>query len=276
MNSNFFIKTGLIIIALTLLNFLLDFVLGLTPNFLYYGWHIVSNALIFIVLGYYIIHANLTGARLALSVLAVYFIIGNLNLVIEAVIFNIVNIKGVLNSVPRDLITVIIISPAIVFIYGKWKGKVEKNEFAIRSVLGWIWRVAVGDILYLIFYIVAGLTLINVYPELMKFYNEKLPPPPELIFGIQLIRGLIFVAIAMLISRTVNLSLLKKAVLIGLIFSILGGIAPLILPNAEMPAYIRFGHGFEVGISNFLYGLVLGYLLSQKSKNEKFTTANNK
>lgn len=49
--------------------------------------------------------------------------------------------------------------------------------------------------------------------------------------------------------------------------SIIGGIAPLILPGSEMPAYIRIGHSFEVGISNFLYGLLLGYLLNQKVKN---------
>jgi hypothetical protein len=62
----------------------------------------------------------------------------------------------------------------------------------------------------------------------------------------------------------VKLSKLKKAVLIGLIFSILGGIAPLILPNEVMPLNLRMGHLFEVGISNFLYGFLLGYILSQK------------
>lgn len=275
MNSKFLIKTGFIVIVLTILNFLLDLVLHSTSNFSYYGWQTVSNLLIFVLLGYYIIHSNLTGIGLAISVFTIYYFIGYLNLIVEAIIFNLADIKGVLNFVPRGLIVAIIISPTIVYIYGKWKVKTEKIEFTSRHVLGWIWRVAVGDILYLIFYIVAGLTLINVYPELMKFYNEKLPPPPELIFGIQLIRGLVFVGTAILVSMTVNLSLHKKAVLIGLLFSILGGIAPLILPNAEMPACIRLGHGFEVGISNFIYGLVLGYLLGKKTKDEKLTTANN-
>jgi hypothetical protein len=31
-----------------------------------------------------------------------------------------------------------------------------------------------------------------------------------------------------------------------------------------MPGFIRFGHAFEVGISNFLYGLILTYLIGQK------------
>lgn len=263
------IKSGLAAIILTLLNYLLDIVLDSTLFFSYYGWQTVSNLLIFILLGYYIIHSNLNGIGLGLSVFAIYYCIGYLNLIVEAVIFNLVNIDVVLNSVPRGLIMAIIISTAIAFIFGKRKIKTKKNEFTSRPVLGWIWRVAVGDILYLIFYIAAGLILINVYPELMEFYNEKSLPSPELIFGTQLIRGLLFIGTAILISMTVNLSLPKKAVLIGLIFSILGGIAPLILPSEEMPSYIRFGHGFEVGISNFLYGLVLGYLMSKKTKNKR-------
>ena len=274
MNSKFLIKTGLIVIGLTFLNFLLDLIFESTSNFSYYGWQIFSNLLIFVLFGYYIIHSNITGLGLSLSVFTIYYFIGYLNLIVEAIIFNFLSIKEVLISVPRGLIMAIIISPVIVYIYGKWKNETEKIEFSNRPVLGWIWRVAVGDILYLIFYIAAGVTLINVYPELLKLYNEKSPPPPELIFGTQLIRGFVFLGIAILVSMTVNLSLHKKAVLIGLLFSILGGIAPLILPNAAIPDYIRLGHGFEVGISNFLYGLVLGYLFNKKTKNEKNTTAN--
>ncbi len=155
---------------------------------------------------------------------------------------------------------------SIVYLSNKWKFKTIGIEFEARPVISWIWRIAVGDILYLVFYIAAGLTLIHVFPELAKFYNEKSPPPPELIFGTQLIRGLVFIGTAILVSRTVVLSLSKKAVLIGLIFSIIGGIAPLILPSPEMPPNIRLGHGIEVGNSNFLYGLALGYLLGQKPK----------
>ena len=101
----------------------------------------------------------------------------------------------------------------------------------------------------------------------MEFYKDKIPSS-SLIINVQFFRGFVFVGVAILILRTLNLSLIKKAVLIGLIFSILGGIAPLIPPNEFMPAYVRLGHGFEVGTSNFLYGLVIGYLLGQKTIEE--------
>jgi hypothetical protein len=98
----------------------------------------------------------------------------------------------------------------------------------------------------------------------MNFYKGKIPPF-ALIINTQFFRGFIFIAVALIILRTMDSTLAKKALLIGLIFSIFGGIAPLIQPNEYMPGYVRIGHLFEVGISNFLYGLVLGYLLGQKT-----------
>ncbi len=275
MNSDFLIKVILTTIILTFLNFSLDVIFDSTPNYSYYIWQLASNFLIFTLLAYYIVHSNLKGIVLALSVFTTYFIIGNLNLIVEAVIFDIVSINEVIISIPIDIAKALIISLSIAYLFSKLKVEIEKNEFNSRTILDWFWRIVVGDILYLIIYIIAGVTLIKVYPELLEFYNEKSIQPPELIFGTQLIRGLLFVSIAILIIRTVNLPLLKKAILIGLIFSLLGGIAPLILPNEEMPFYIRFGHIFEVGISNFLYGLVLGFLLGQKTQNKKIAVANN-
>ena len=70
--------------------------------------------------------------------------------------------------------------------------------------------------------------------------------------------------VAYLIIQTMNVSTFNRAVFIGLVFAILGGIAPLIPPNDLMPAYVRLGHAFEVGISNSAYGLILGYLLKSK------------
>ncbi|MDN3689356.1 serine hydrolase [Cyclobacterium jeungdonense] len=160
------------------------------------------------------------------------------------------------------------------YLIGKWNTQQERIKFKSRSVFSWIWRILLGNSLYFIFYAIAGLTLQAVYPEFMVFYKDKIPPF-DLIIGTQFIRGFIFVGIAILILKTLRLSLIKKAILIGLMFSIFGGIAPLIPPNELMPGYVRLGHGFEVGISNFLYGLVLGYLLRQKIINEEITVGNN-
>ena len=120
----------------------------------------------------------------------------------------------------------------------------------------------------MIFYIGAGLILQSTYPDLMSFYEGKIPPPEVMIFT-QFPRALLFVLVAVLMLRTLKLAQIKKAVLIGLVFSIIGGIAPLISPNEFMPGNIRLVHGIEVGISNFLYGMNLAYLLGQEWLNKK-------
>ncbi len=131
-----------------------------------------------------------------------------------------------------------------------------------------------GVFLYLIFYLVAGMILQTTYPELMEFYADKLPSLDVMILT-QFPRGLIFVAVAILVSRTSTLPIWKNAILIGSIFPILGAIAPLIPPSEFMPANIRLVHGIEVGISNLVYGCVLGYLLGQKRQKGKHNDSNN-
>jgi hypothetical protein len=39
-------------------------------------------------------------------------------------------------------------------------------------------------------------------------------------------------------------------------------VAPLLPDNPYMPADIRFYHGIEVTVSNFLFGLAVGYLFN--------------
>jgi hypothetical protein len=53
----------------------------------------------------------------------------------------------------------------------------------------------------------------------------------------------------------------------GTALSIFGGLG-LIVPNPFMPDFIRWPHLVEVGVSNFVYGCFVGWLLSrQRSRN---------
>jgi hypothetical protein len=49
----------------------------------------------------------------------------------------------------------------------------------------------------------------------------------------------------------------------GLVYGVVGGIAPLLPDNPYMPADIRFYHGIETSVSNFLFGLIVGYLFTR-------------
>ena len=47
----------------------------------------------------------------------------------------------------------------------------------------------------------------------------------------------------------------------GLLLSVLGGVAPLLLPNAYLPDVVRLAHLAEVAVSNFVFGLLAAWWL---------------
>ena len=132
-----------------------------------------------------------------------------------------------------------------------------------RSWINWSWRVLVGDMIYLFLYLLAGMILYFSYPALMEFYGDKLPPMALMVQTQLFLRGFVFVGIVILISKTVSLPMIQLALLTGIVFSVIGGISPLIPPNDLMPLNIRLVHGLEVGVSNTLLGVLLTYLLAQ-------------
>jgi len=268
MKSRLFIKSTLGAIILTLLTMVFTEIMGSPRHMSYYLWSIPANFLVSLVLGYYIIHSTYDGFKLCANVLIIYFIIGFFNIMIEALIFNVSDRAETVNSLIGGLFLTLLYSPLYVYVLGSWESQSGPISFQQRSLFGWIWKITITDLLYFVVYMMAGLTLLAVYPELIDFYEDKVPAF-DLIFKTQLFRGLIFAGIAFLVLRTTDLPPLKAALLIGAIFSVLGGIAPLIPPNELMPPNIRLAHSFEVGISNFVYGIIAGYLLKQKIVEEE-------
>jgi len=265
MKSNYYLKLVLGAILISAIYSFNNFISGdgVILNSSGILWGLLSNLLIVSVLGYYTLNSTVKGVKLAFSVFLIYFIIGCFNILIEAYIFNVTGRVETLNEMLKGLILAVFFTPMFIYILDKWKGESIKLKFEKRGLFSWLWRVPLSIFLYLIFYISAGIILQMSYPELMDFYSDKIPPV-ELMILTQFPRGLLFVIITVLMLRTLQLPFIKKAILVGLAFSILGGIAPLIPPNDFMPTNIRFVHGIEVGISNFLYGFIISFLLRQK------------
>lgn len=257
------IKSILCALSLAVLTFILNELMGKPHPVNYYLWSFPANLLVSLVLGYYVIHSRYNRILLCSMVFLIFFTIGFLNIMIEAWIFNVSDRVETANTIFAGLLLTLLFSPIVVYLFGKWKSSPRLLKFVPHTVFQWILKIAATTFLYFIIYLTAGITLSMVYPELLEFYENKIPPF-ELIFHTQLLRGLIFSGIAILIIRTTGLSKIKAALLIGGVFSIIGGIAPLIPPNELMPADIRLAHGFEVGISNFVYGLLAGFILVQK------------
>lgn len=264
MRSKFFTQIVLGIITLCIISAGLELPDSLSWNKDYIISLIISNTLLVLLLGTLIRFNILVKWRLCILVFLVLFFIGHFNILIEAYIFNVTDRQETLLITGKGFLLSLIAAPAMVLLFDRWQGQQTTLDFKTRSKLSWSWRFVISDFLYLFFYLLAGFVLYTVYPKLMEFYGDKIPPF-SLMINTQFFRALIFIGIALLISRTVSLSLFFRATLIGAVFAIIGGIAPLIMPGDEfMPDYIRFGHAFEVGISNFLYGITITYLMGQK------------
>ncbi|MDH3246483.1 MAG: hypothetical protein OEM26_17820, partial [Saprospiraceae bacterium] len=106
------------------------------------------------------------------------------------------------------------------------------------------------------------------------FYKDKLPPIATMLLVQSLFRVPILIFISIIVITGLKLSTAKKSIIAGLTLSILLGIAPLIRPSEIIPDNIRYGHIVEAGISLFLYGLVLGYLLNIRSKGNETSVVN--
>lgn len=262
MNTKLYLKSFVGALLLTVIYVAFNALLGLTNSWSISLWSILSNYMVTLLLAYYILHSSRSGIRLILEIFLIYFLIGHFNILIEALIFNVTTRSQTALQLLQGFLVAAIFSPLYTYMVRN-ESSVAHQSIPSRSVFSWTWRVLAADFLYLLCYLIAGMTLSLLYPRLIEFYEGKLPPMGTIILTQLLIRGFIFIGIALLMLQSLNGSLLKKAVLTGLTFSILGGIAPLIQPNEFMPAYVRFGHGLEVGISNFVFGLLLCYLLGK-------------
>ncbi|MGB5262171.1 MAG: hypothetical protein WBN28_01140, partial [Lutimonas sp.] len=230
-------------------------------------WLFLSDLMVVFLLCLVAINNRYDSYKLIAIIFMIFFGVGSFNILIEAYIFNVTDQTETLQQILLNAFEMAIFSIFFIKFIVK-KSDSQSISFERRKFGSWLWRIFSGNILYLFLYILAGMILYLSMPRLNEFYGDKIPPM-ELIIKTQIfLRAFVFMAIAVLINRTVVLPKYQKAVLVGLIFSVIGGIAPLIVPNELMPQFVRIGHGYEVGISNFLYGFLLSLLLFQKSKTD--------
>jgi len=227
-------------------------------------WDTISNLMISVTMNLVVIYSGKSGFKLVLSLWLISFGTGSFNILIEAWIFNVTNTIETALALLKGIVKFGVMALALTYLYPYSNSQLNQTEIKRRSIPQWLWRIGVGIMLYLFVYIAAGIVLQASLPAIAEYYSGKMPGLETVIYT-QVFRGLIFVVIAIFLQQIcAGSTKSKQVVLIGLIFSILGGVAPLIPPNNLMPAIIRLGHGFEVGISNFIYGCILGMMLHQR------------
>ena len=174
--KSLFIKSLAGALILSVLTLLLNELLGKPHLVNYYLWSLPANFLLSLVLGYYIIHSGYNRMLLCTMVFMIFFTIGFLNIMIEAWVFNVSDRAETANTIFGGLLLTLLFSPLIVFLFGKWKSSPRLLKLVPHSVFQWVWKISTTTLLYFVLYITAGIILSTVYPELLEFYENKIPP----------------------------------------------------------------------------------------------------
>jgi len=197
--------------------------------------------------------AAATGRALIAMLLLLGFVVGSANNLLEAVVYGVLSLRQALAAAVPAAIIFAILSPLAVLLADRWKNGSEAEAAGLTPMKLLI--VVAGA--YEVLYWTAG-TL--VYPYIAHFYATKTIPPVYEVASLQIVRSLIFFAAGYPLLRA---GLRSAPLIMGLVYGVVGGIAPLLPDNPYMPADIRFYHGIETSVSNFLFGLIVGYLFTR-------------
>ena len=229
------------------------------------GWRSsLADLLTAAVLAYAVWAARESAARvpgLVTALTLLYFGIGYFNTLDEGMLFIGLSGRVVAGGLIFGLLRALIVATVLVVLMGQPGGEsamaaAEKASPARRSLGQWLWRLAIGDVAYVFLYFVAGLL---VFPFVKAFYAARPLPAGSTVILMQLFRALVYMGVALPVLRLMR-DRRHAAVALGLALSVLGGVAPLLPENPLMPGYVRLPHTIEIGVSNFIYGVILAWL----------------
>lgn len=193
-----------------------------------------------------------TGWVLTAMLLLLGFVVGSANNLLEAVVYGVLSLRQALAAAVPAAIVFAILSPLAVLLAGRWKNGSEAEAIGVTPI-----KLLIVVAAYEVLYWTAG-TL--VYPYIAHFYATKTIPPVYEVASLQVVRSLIFFAAGYPLLKG---GLRSAPLVMGLVYGVVGGIAPLLPDNPYMPPDIRFYHGIETSVSNFLFGLIVGYLFTR-------------
>ena len=197
-----------------------------------------------------------SGWRLALMLFLAGWVVGSGNSLIEALFFHVLTLPEAASAGSVAAVVFAILAPVAVLTAGRWRtgnsAELQEGGFTALALVGVI-------LAYELLYWGAG-TL--VYPYIADFYATRWLPPAVEVAAVQVVRSLIFAGAVYPLLRS---GLRGAPLVLALIYGIVGGLAPLLPDNPYMPPDIRFYHAIETTSSNFIFGLIVGFLFAWRA-----------
>jgi hypothetical protein len=230
------------------------------------------------VLTHLIVRSRWTGWHLMAAVAFVFYGVTTFMPQIESAVFLTRLPAG---TVPRlflmGVLVAVPISVLAVLILGKRKpetGDAAANPRLVMTTREWAWKLTVIALAYVILYFTFGYFIAWRNPAVLEYYRgvdegaflvhmgTVVRDRPWLI-PFQIVRAMCWVALALPVVRMLKGQWQETALSLALLFAVVMN-AQLLLPNPYMPEPVRMAHLVETASSNFIFGWLVGWLLTQR------------
>lgn len=190
-------------------------------------------------------------------------------------------VKGILAIVSGGAIMNLLFSVTATWFTGNFRlikeSTVERTKVELISMVKYFLLLSI--IVWPVIYFLAGYFIAWQFADVRLFYSGTAEMDSFMsmmkenfasgLYFFQILRGILWILIALPAVAVIRGSLIRKGVIIGLLFAVLSG-SQLLIPNPFMPYMVRIGHLIETTPSNFLWGFIIawcfGKLISNKPK----------
>ncbi|MCA6079213.1 hypothetical protein [Fulvivirga sedimenti] len=221
------------------------------------------------ILFYYVMKSNTSGWPLILRTALLSFILQYFITQVESLWF--IGALQMSRETVYALLTGGIISSILFAIIAVWMGGKKSGvpEYSNIGSAPQLIRIALLTVIvWPSLYFLAGYYIawqspdIRLYysgsTEMLSFWEMMKMNLAEGLYSFQIFRGIVWAAVAWYAFSVIKGTRWQNAILLGLLFSILGH-SQLLLQNSIMPETVRMVHLLETVVSTFAWGMILSY-----------------
>jgi hypothetical protein len=232
-----------------------------------------------LVMSWLILRSPLSGWSLSAAMVALFFGVQTFQPQVESLIFQFN--PGYASHLPMAMIPRLFLAgllhavlwiPLAIRILGRWRPDSSPSTTPPALAAGWRWKLPLAALSYVVLYFTFGYYVAWRSPAITAYYQGTDPGSfaaqlasvlhdTPWLFAAQLLRGVLWTALALLVVRTTTGTRLETALATGALFSVLM-CSGLLLPNPYMPHDVRMVHLVETATSNFLFGVLVVWLLA--------------
>ena len=238
---------------------------------------LVASLLQTTVLAYLILRSRWSGWKLIGAVFLAFYGLNTIVAQIESVVYLPFQLPpGMVSKLfIMGAIVAALFSPVAVLILGKMRQILtpqDPNPRLVMPTSEWLWKLTLIMIAYLMLYYTFGYFIAWKNPAVQAFYGGtdpgsfvaqlgKIWTATPWMFPFQALRATLWTAFALPVIRMHKGQSWETALAVALLFAVWS--SQLLLPNPYMSEIVAQTHLVETASSNFIFGWLVGWLLSQ-------------